>query len=212
MTLLTLVRHGQTDWNLDRRIQGSTDIPLNDTGRADARAAATALAELRPDAIYASPLVRAHETARIIAGELGLADPALTRGLREREFGEGEGMLVADYLTRYGDWQAEVPGAETLAQVRDRALDSLERIVHASRRRSAPQAESLVVVSHGGVIRALLMHVSGGTLPREGDVLRNGSVHRFVAERGTLRLLDEVPLQVVGTPDDATLAAAPSRA
>lgn len=212
MTLLTLVRHGQTDWNLERRIQGSTDIPLNETGRADARTAAAALGALRPDAIYASPLVRAHETARIIAGELGLADPALTRGLREREFGEGEGMLVADYLSRYGDWQTEVPGAETLTQVRDRALDSLERIVRASRRRSAPRAESVVVVSHGGVIRALLMHVSGGTLPREGDVLRNGSVHRFVAERGTLRLLDEVPLQVVGTPDDAALAVAPTGA
>ncbi|WP_309129192.1 histidine phosphatase family protein [Microbacterium sp.] len=197
MTLLTLVRHGQTDWNLERRIQGTTDIPLNETGRADAHAAASALSALKPDAIYASPLVRAQETAQIIAGQLGLAAPAITRGLREREFGEGEGMLVADYLARYGDWHAEVPGAETLAQVRDRALDSLDRIVRASRRRSAPRAESLVVVSHGGVIRALLLHVSGGTLPREGDVLRNGSVHRFVAERGTLRLLDETPLQVV---------------
>ncbi|MFD5214787.1 histidine phosphatase family protein [Microbacterium sp. NPDC058345] len=215
MTLLTLVRHGQTDWNLERRIQGTTDIPLNDTGRADARAAAAALTGLRPDAIYASPLVRARETAHIIAGELGLAAPAITRGLREREFGDGEGMLVADYLTRYGDWNAGVPGAETLAQVRDRALDSLERIDRASRRRSAPRAESIVVVSHGGVIRALLMHVSGGTLPREGDVLRNGSVHRFVAERGTLRLLDEVPLQIVsagvdGADDVRTAGATPA--
>ncbi|WCM54757.1 histidine phosphatase family protein [Microbacterium sp. EF45047] len=207
MTLLTLVRHGQTDWNLARRIQGSTDIPLNDTGRADAHAAAAVLAELRPDAIYTSPLVRARETAQIIAGELGLPEPGVTRGLREREFGDGEGMLVADYLARYGDWHAEVPGAETMAQVRDRALDSLERIVRASRRRSAPRAESIVVVSHGGVIRALLQHVSGGTLPREGDVLRNGSVHRFLAERGTLRLLDEVPVQVVAAGDTAVVTA-----
>lgn len=209
VTLITLVRHGQTDWNRERRIQGSTDIALNDTGRADARAAAAVLAELRPDAIWASPLARARETAQIIAGELGLADPGVTRGLREREFGDGEGMLVADYLDRYGDWHATVPGAETMAQVRDRALDSLERIVRSSRRRSAPRAESVVVVSHGGVIRALLQYVSGGTLPREGDVLRNGAVHRFLAERGTLRLLDEAPVQVVAAADTAAVVPAP---
>lgn len=190
MTLLTLVRHGQTDWNLDRRIQGSTDIPLNETGRADARAAAALLAEGQYDAVYASPLVRAQETARIIADELGLASPASTRGLREREFGEGEGMLVADYLAQWGDWTANVPGAETMDQVRTRAMDSLDRIARAARRRSAPRAESIIVVSHGGVIRSLLMHVSRGTLPREGEPLRNGSVHRFVAERDSLRLLE----------------------
>lgn len=194
VTLLTLVRHGQTDWNLARRIQGTTDIPLNDTGRDDARAAAEALAGERYDAIYASPLVRAQETAQIIADELGLAAPALTRGLRERTFGDGEGMLVDDYLTTWGDWTSAVPGAETLEEVRDRALDSLDRIVRASRRRSAPRAESIIVVSHGGVIRSLLMHVSGGSLPRIGDSLHNGSVHRFVAERGTLRLLEAIPI------------------
>ncbi|UJP10951.1 histidine phosphatase family protein [Microbacterium sp. KUDC0406] len=193
MTLLTLVRHGQTDWNLERRIQGSTDIPLNDTGRADARAAAAELAGGDYDAIYSSPLTRAHETAQIIAGELGLAAPLTIGGVRERSFGAGEGMLVADYMTEFGDWHAEVPDAETLQEVCDRALDELEAIVRDSRRRSSPRAESIVVVSHGGVIRALLLHASGGTLPRAGDVLRNGSVHRFVAERGGLRLLDAVP-------------------
>jgi uncharacterized phosphatase len=197
VTYLTLVRHGQTDWNLERRIQGSTDIPLNDTGRADARAAASALAGESYDAIYASPLVRAQETASIIASELGLSTPQTVHGVREREFGEAEGMLVDDYLEQFGGWHAEatdrgIVGCETLDAVRDRALDELDLIARESRRRSSPRAESIVVVSHGGVIRALLMHASGGTLPREGDVLRNGSVHRFVAESGSLRLLDPV--------------------
>lgn len=192
MTLLTLVRHGQTDWNLTRRIQGATDIPLNDTGRADALAAAQALQDRAYDAIYTSPLVRARETAQIIAGQLGLAEPALTKGMREREFGVAEGTEVADYIARYGGWHSEVPGAETLDAVCERAMDSLDRIARAARRRSAPKAESLIVVTHGGVIRALLMHVSGGTLPREGDALRNGSVHRFVSERGALRLLEPI--------------------
>jgi uncharacterized phosphatase len=194
MTLLTLVRHGQTDWNRARRIQGSTDIPLNSTGEADALAAAELLSDAEHHAIYASPLARAQQTARIIAGHLGLDEPTLTRDMREREFGEGEGILVEDYIQRYGDWHSEVPGAESLDQVRVRALAALDAIARDSRRRSSPTAESVIVVTHGGVIRSLLMHVSGGTLPREGEVLRNGSVHRFEASPGVLRLLDYAAL------------------
>lgn len=192
MTLLTLVRHGQTDWNLARRIQGATDIPLNDTGRAHARDAAALLANDTHHTIYASPLMRAHETAQIIAAELGLPEPMLTADMREREFGAGEGMLVHEYLERFGDWQKPVPDAESFDQVRDRALGALDRIARESRRRSAPVAESVVVVTHGGVIRALLDHVSGGTLPRAGEVLANGSVHRFEASPGVLRLLETI--------------------
>lgn len=192
MTLITLVRHGQTDWNLARRIQGTTDIPLNDTGRADARAAAAVLADGAHHAVYASPLVRAHETARIIAAELGLADPGLAPDMREREFGVGEGMLVADYLEQYTDWRTTPERAESLDTVRDRALGALDVIARESRRRSAPVAESVIVVTHGGVIRSLLNHVSSGTLPREGEILRNGSVHRFEAAPGILRLLEPI--------------------
>ena len=191
MTLITLVRHGQTDWNLEKRIQGSTDIPLNESGRGDARWAASQLGATMHHAIYASPLLRARETAEIIAAELALPAPALVPDLREREFGEGEGMLVPDYIASYGDWHAEVPGAETLDEVGVRALAALHRIAREARRRSAPVAESIIVVSHGGVIRSLIDHVSGGTLPREGEVLANGSIHRFEASPGSLRLLEQ---------------------
>ncbi|WP_300266020.1 histidine phosphatase family protein [Microbacterium sp.] len=190
MTFLTLVRHGQTDWNLERRIQGTTDIPLNDTGRDDARTAAALLAQHTHHAIYASPLVRAHETAQIIADQLGLESPQPAPDMREREFGAGEGLLVEEYLETYRDWQGLPDGAESLDEVRDRAISALDAIAADARRRSAPQAESVIVVTHGGVIRSLLHHVSGGTLPREGEMLRNGSAHRFVAAPGLLRLLD----------------------
>lgn len=192
MTLITLVRHGQTDWNLDRRIQGTTDIPLNETGRGHARDAAAVLARDTHHAIYASPLARAHETAQIIARTIGLDDPELVRDLREREFGIAEGMLVADYLERYGDWYADVPRAESFDQVGQRALAALDVISRASRRRSAPIAESVIVVTHGGVIRALLDHASDGTMPPLGAPLLNGSVHRFEAAPGILRLLGPV--------------------
>ena len=177
MTYLTLIRHGQTDWNLARRIQGSTDIPLNETGREDARWAAEKLAGTTHHAVYTSPLVRASETAGIIAERLGLEIAGVVPDIREREFGEGE-----------------VPGAESLHEVGVRAIAALHRIARDARRRSAPQAESVLVVTHGGVIRAVIDHVSGGTLPRDGEVLRNGSAHRFVAAPGYLRLLEETPV------------------
>lgn len=192
MTLITLVRHGQTDWNLARRIQGSTDIPLNDTGRADALEAARRLGREQHHAVYASPLSRAKETAEIIAGELGLPVSGLVHDVREREFGVGEGMVVSEYLEAFGDWHSEVPGAESLDEVCERALAALHRIARDARRRSTPTAESIVVVTHGGVIRSLLDHASGGTLPKLGAVLGNGSVHRFEASPGSLRLLEQV--------------------
>lgn len=191
MTLLTLIRHGQTDWNLARRIQGSTDIPLNDKGRADARTAADLLEGVTHHSIYASPLKRARETAEIISESLRLGAPVLVPDMREREFGEGEGMLVSEYIEKYGDWQSPVPGAETLDGVADRALAALDAIARDARRRSAPLAESVIIVTHGGVIRSLIDHVSGGTLPRVGEVLANGSVHRFEASPGSLRLIDQ---------------------
>lgn len=189
MTILTLVRHGQTDWNLQRRIQGSTDIPLNLTGEAQALTAANQLAGEAHDAIYSSPLKRARRTAEIIAAELSLPDPELVPDLREREFGEAEGIEVGEYLERYGDWRAEVPGAETLEEVGERALAAMDDLVRHSRRRSAPTAESLIIVTHGGVLRALLNRASSGSLPAPGAHLLNASVHRFVFEPGVLRLI-----------------------
>ncbi len=188
MTLLTLIRHGQTDWNLHRRIQGSSDIPLNATGEEQARAAAALLAVDEHHAVYASPLLRAHRTAEIIAEELALTPPVRVPGLQERSYGEAEGMQDTEYLARFGHWHADVPGAELREAVRDRAIAALERIAIAARHRSAPASESLVVVTHGGVIRALLDHASGGTLPLEGAQVLNGSAHRFVLEPGLLRL------------------------
>ena len=192
MTLFTLLRHGQTDWNLQGRIQGSTDIPLNDTGRRQAAEAAERLTGTRFDHVYTSPLSRAVETAAIVAATLDLSDPLITAGMREHEFGEAEGMLWEAYVDRFGGHRDDVPGAETVRQLTDRALASLARIDLAARRRSAPREESVLVATHGGVIRALLEHASGGTLPAPGTTLENGSVHRFAMDGGGLRLLDTV--------------------
>jgi broad specificity phosphatase PhoE len=192
MTALTLIRHGETDWNRDRLIQGSTDIPLNDTGREQARATAALLRERLggPATIVSSDLSRARETAEIIAAELGVAGPRLYPGLRERSYGEAEGVDADEYLRRWGDWHtAEIPGAEPWPELRRRALEALGRAVRDHRDQTAPGAASLVVVTHGALIREVIRHASGGELPPAGERLANGSAHDLLFERDRLRLV-----------------------
>jgi broad specificity phosphatase PhoE len=187
VTLLTLVRHGETDWNRDRRIQGSTDIPLNETGRTQARAAA---AGVRGDIIVASDLSRARETAEIIAAELELPAPRLYTGLRERAYGDAEGVDAADFIRRWGDWHtAEVPGAEPWPHLRERGLRALAQVVRDARSGTAPAAASVIVVTHGALIRELIRHATGGELPPRGERLPNGSAYTMLYERERLRLL-----------------------
>ena len=197
MTTLTLVRHGETDWNARRLIQGSTDIPLNDIGRAQARATAQTLRERLSDGspliVASSDLSRAHETAQIIAAELGVAAPRTYRALRERGYGEAEGVGVDEFVQRWGTWQqAVVPGAEAWTDVRVRGLSGLREVIRDARRATAPAAPSLVVVSHGALIRELIRHATGGEFPAEGERLANGSAHTFLMERERLSLLDYV--------------------
>ncbi|MEO6309939.1 MAG: histidine phosphatase family protein [Leifsonia sp.] len=181
MTRLSIVRHGQTDWNLHKRIQGSTDIPLNRTGRAEAAEAGVRLRERTWDAIVASPLARAEETARIIAGELGLSAPLTIPDITERHHGEIEGLTFSERQSRFPDGVA-VPGLESRQDVLDRVLPALRRIAEQH------QGKSVLVISHGGVIGTLLRHTTDGERPRHDELIANGSVHDFVWQDGELVL------------------------
>lgn len=117
MTRLIVWRHGNTEWNADGRVQGQTDVPLNDLGREQARAAAAVLAELRPDAIVSSDLRRAADTAAALAALTGLPVRPDAR-LRERYFGHWQGLALSEVAERfpeeYARWRAgdPDPGAE----------------------------------------------------------------------------------------------------
>ncbi|HEU4807784.1 MAG TPA: histidine phosphatase family protein [Homoserinimonas sp.] len=186
MTYLYLVRHGETDWNRARRIQGTTDIQLNETGREQARATGRLLARRHWDGIVTSPLSRAAETARIIAEELGLPEPTILDALAERNYGEAEGLTGDELLTRFpGD--TPVAGREPRSAVADRVMPTLVDLAEQDAERS------IIVVSHGGVIRTVLKVVGPDHGPHHTDAIPNGSVH-------SLRYIDEV-LELVAFDD-----------
>jgi probable phosphoglycerate mutase len=178
VTILTLVRHGETDWNSGGRIQGSTDIPLNDTGRAQARELAETLAAEyagRDVVIVSSDLSRAAETADILADALGITVSRRMPGLQERSYGDAEGMDAPTFSETYGPWHAaDVPGAETWPVVRERALAALAEAVA-----SAPEGADVIAVAHGALIREVIMFATDGAFPREGERLPNCSATTF---------------------------------
>jgi broad specificity phosphatase PhoE len=150
MTTILLVRHGETDWNVQRRVQGHSDTPLNETGREQARALADELAEEQIDAVYSSDLVRAHETARIVAESHGLGVTAIP-DLRERHFGTWEGLSDNEVLERFPEAETGTWGdGESRHEMAQRVFDALERIA------DTHPAGRVVVVSHGGPLRAVL--------------------------------------------------------
>jgi uncharacterized phosphatase len=168
VTELYLVRHGETDWNRQRRIQGRTDIPLNETGREQARMTGRRLSVRSWDGLFASPLDRARETAAIIGGEIGLGDPELVPAIVERDYGEAEGMDWLAVQRTYPDG-IPVPGRESRAAVANRVVPALIELGPA-------HPGALVVVSHGGAIRAVLDHLEADN---DYGPITNGSVHSF---------------------------------
>jgi broad specificity phosphatase PhoE len=156
MTTLLLARHGETDWNRDRRIQGHSDTPLNETGREQARELARALAEIDLVAAYSSDLVRARETAGIAVAGRGI-DVVELPELRERSFGSWEGLADDEVPTRdpeaYERWRA---GQGEGAHDAEPHVELLERIRSAVDRIAAEHPEgNVLVVSHGGPLKVV---------------------------------------------------------
>lgn len=182
MTHLYLVRHGETDWNLQRRIQGSTDIPLNDTGRAQAARTGILLSRRHWDGILSSPLSRAFETAAIIANRAGLAEPEAFGEIVERAYGDAEGLTDAELSRRFPPGSV-VPGRESREQVAARVIPALVRIAeqHAGKH--------LIITTHGGVIRTVLNTVAPGSPAHRGIPISNGSIHSFRLRDGALELV-----------------------
>ncbi len=182
-TRIIAVRHGETAWNVDTRIQGHLDIALNDTGQWQARQVAKALAAEPLTAIYSSDLQRAHATAHAIAQASG-APLVPEPGLRERSFGTLEGRTFAEIETELPEqarrWRQRDPhfapeGGETLVQLRGRIAATTHRL-------AAQHSGGLIVlVAHGGVLDVLYRLATGQELqaPRTWQ-LANASINRLL--------------------------------
>jgi probable phosphoglycerate mutase len=162
-----VVRHGETDWNISGILQGWTDVPINETGRRQARELAAAFAGTGFASVWTSPLIRSSETAEIVAGLLGLPAPEVHAGLKERHFGAVQGVpkaelgetnevLLQQILRR--NPAAHFEEGETMDAFADRVLGALLEIgtCHAG--------ERVLVITHGWVMDVITRHVSG--LPR----------------------------------------------
>jgi probable phosphoglycerate mutase len=183
-TRVLAIRHGETAWNVDTRIQGQLDIPLNDTGHWQAERLAAALADEGIDVIYSSDLQRAHQTAQAIGRVTGL--PVHTdAGLRERGFGSFQGHTYQEISERWPEaserWRRREtdfsPGenGESLRVFYDRCVSVATRLV------AAHPGQSVALVAHGGVMDCLYRAAARVDLaaPRTWQV-GNASINRLL--------------------------------
>jgi probable phosphoglycerate mutase len=192
-SILYLLRHGETEFNVEGRLQGQQDSPLTARGRAQARAHGVLLGELiaEPETwrVVASPLGRALDTARLACAELGLPEAAIETDprLREIAYGEWEGLTYAEIEVRNSDdwaarqrdpWRYVVPGGESYEMVAARAGDFLNEV-----------RGNTIVVSHGGTGR-VLRGLYGRLAPPEIKTLEQpqDAIHRLA--QGTVARID----------------------
>jgi broad specificity phosphatase PhoE len=176
VTTILLARHGETDWNVEGRLQGWDDRPLNETGRAQARELAQRLADVPFDAVYASDLARARETAEIVAAPHGV--PVLIEpDLREMHYGTWSGLTRTEIEERF-------PGqARHDGETRE---EHLERVLRAAGRIAARHpGERVLIVSHGGSLRALRRHCGVDPHP-----IANCAVYELRFEDGIFAAVD----------------------
>jgi uncharacterized phosphatase len=170
--LVGLLRHGETDWNVASLLQGTSDIPLNQTGIAQAVAASKAIVASDWDQIISSPLSRARDTARIISDANALGEIAIEPLLLERAFGEAEGLNYHEWKKQH-DAHQTVVGGESLIDLELRANRLLQHLVENY------SGKRVLAVSHGALIRKVVRIVSERELPREGERFANTSLTKL---------------------------------
>jgi len=192
MTELVLIRHGETDMNRELRFQGHLNVGLNAIGLEQARRLAARMAGEKADAVYASDLLRAQQTATPIAGGLALA-AVPEKGLREQHFGRVEGMRVDDIQRDLPDaWAGwlrfdedfAMPEGESTRIFHARVMEAVHRLVA-----SHPQ-QTVVVVTHGGVLDMIYRTARSLGLngPRQSEI-PNAGLNRIKVREGAIDIL-----------------------
>jgi len=183
-TFCSLIRHGLTAWNLEKRLQGLADIPLCEQGRSQVASWEPALKQEKIEHIVSSPLKRSWETANIIGRYLDVTVTTMP-DLREQDFGQWQGMTFGEITTRFPSaleeeekkgWQFCPPGGEARHQVARRALNSLEQLGQNFK------DQSILIVTHQSFIKTLVYHLLNKKfLPQDPVRLRRYHLHRIQA-------------------------------
>lgn len=151
MTTLGFIRHGTTDWNISGRLQGQNDIPLNDAGKWQARMLGSRLMKERWDAVVSSDLIRAKETADIIAAIAGFGPVRAERRLRERTHGRLDGTTLEERIAEWGEqWKSLDHGVESDERLFERGIACLTELS------AEYEGKKVLVVTHGAFIAVML--------------------------------------------------------
>lgn len=165
-----LIRHGQTDWNLQKRLQGREDIPLNPKGEMQAKAVGLVFQNHVIDAIITSPLQRARITGEIIGKEIGVDNIITEEGLIEKDFGEASGLTYAQKREKYRELRCN--GEETPNEVQERMLHAVKKY--------SKMYKNIIMVSHGASIKAAILAISNGIYGTGKEILKNCCINEIV--------------------------------
>ncbi|MEW4192164.1 histidine phosphatase family protein [Bacillus altitudinis] len=168
MTAICLVRHGETDWNAAKRIQGRTDIPLNDTGKWQAEQTGLYLKDDHWDVVISSPLSRAKETAHLILQHVH-APLVIMDDFIERDYGDAEGMSFEERQKLFPNKQ--YPNMEPLSALQDRMLEGIEKV------RATYPDQRVLIVAHGAAIHALLTSLADEQMGIKDTRLENACLN-----------------------------------
>ncbi len=159
MVTVYLTRHGQTEWNLEKRLQGHGNSPLTEFGINRAKELSKRMKDIKIDKIYTSPIERAYKTACIVRGDKD-TEIKIHEGLKEMNFGDYEGRITEDVMKENPDWdisaimrgnlEMRAPNGETLGEVRKRVNSAMKDILEEN------EGKSILIVGHGITLKAIL--------------------------------------------------------
>lgn len=159
MVTVYLTRHGQTEWNIEKRLQGHGNSPLTESGLRGAKELSKRLENINIERIYTSPIERAYKTAIILKGNKNI-DVVKHEGLKEMNFGDFEGKITEDVMKENPDWninlimqgnlEMRAPNGETLAEVRERVSKAMDEIIKDN------EGKTILIVGHGITLKAIM--------------------------------------------------------
>ncbi len=181
--LVCLVRHGQTDWNIIKRLQGRENVPLNENGHDQARLISTVIKNTKKSgvsyaAVCTSPLSRAVVTAEYIASSVGIAEPTVVERLIERDYGALSGLTLDERRKMFPNGEKHAGDVETVPQAAARMLGAIDDMLEVSERKT------VIGVTHGGLINAVFSRLTSGEIGTGKTLTVNCSVSCIAAGIG----------------------------